>query len=199
MSIVSTIGLLIALPLITGESTCHPGCSEQFGSRGALQLVSARSAPKVSSVARPIQSSIRPVQATQPVEPVREANPVERVQRALAALGYDPGPIDGAMGPSTRGAIRAFENENDLEETGAVSEDLIARLEEAAAKKTAATEATPAENTSSAAATPASSQSSESASTSESSPEQDKTAVQGGGQQVESYDLGDLSDLNTFD
>lgn len=31
------------------------------------------------------------------------------IQKALAALGHDPGPLDGAMGPRTRRAVRAFQ------------------------------------------------------------------------------------------
>ena len=34
---------------------------------------------------------------------------VAAVQRALARLGYDPGPADGVLGPKTRVAIRAFQ------------------------------------------------------------------------------------------
>ena len=34
---------------------------------------------------------------------------VADVQRALARLGYDPGPADGVIGPKTRAAIRAFQ------------------------------------------------------------------------------------------
>jgi membrane-bound lytic murein transglycosylase B len=33
----------------------------------------------------------------------------EELQRRLIALGYDPGPVDGKVGPSTRAAIRAFQ------------------------------------------------------------------------------------------
>ena len=34
---------------------------------------------------------------------------VEAAQRMLAGLGFDPGPIDGLMGPRTRAAVRAFQ------------------------------------------------------------------------------------------
>src|SRR5690606_24112304 len=32
------------------------------------------------------------------------------IQRALAAAGYSPGPIDGIIGPRTREAVKAFQN-----------------------------------------------------------------------------------------
>lgn len=35
---------------------------------------------------------------------------VANIQRDLARLGYDPGPVDGQMGPRTRAAIARFEN-----------------------------------------------------------------------------------------
>lgn len=34
---------------------------------------------------------------------------IRELQTRLGRLGYDPGPIDGIVGPRTRGAIRAFE------------------------------------------------------------------------------------------
>jgi hypothetical protein len=33
---------------------------------------------------------------------------VREVQRALVAAGYDPGPIDGIMGPRTKSAVRKY-------------------------------------------------------------------------------------------
>jgi len=33
---------------------------------------------------------------------------VREVQQALLALGYDPGPIDGIMGPRTKSALRKY-------------------------------------------------------------------------------------------
>jgi peptidoglycan hydrolase-like protein with peptidoglycan-binding domain len=40
----------------------------------------------------------------------------------LAALGYDPGPIDGIAGPKTAAAVRAFQRNKDLEVDGIVGE-----------------------------------------------------------------------------
>jgi Putative peptidoglycan binding domain/CHAP domain len=45
---------------------------------------------------------------------------VRAVQRRLAALGFDPGPPDGAYGPSTERAVRALQTDAGLEADGVV-------------------------------------------------------------------------------
>lgn len=63
------------------------------------------------------------------------ADPAERAretQRLLAALGHDPGPIDGLMGRATGAAIGAFQREKGLPETRSLSDGLLAALREAA-------------------------------------------------------------------
>lgn len=54
---------------------------------------------------------------------------VRAVQAVLAKLGYAPGPVDGLMGEATSDAIRAFEIDRDLPETGEISQDLLDELE----------------------------------------------------------------------
>ena len=39
---------------------------------------------------------------------------VSRLQTALATKGYDPGPIDGVLGPDTMSAVSAFQRKNNL-------------------------------------------------------------------------------------
>jgi hypothetical protein len=46
---------------------------------------------------------------------------VEAVQQALRAAGYDPGPIDGLIGPQTRAAVRQLQQDNDLSPDGVIS------------------------------------------------------------------------------
>ena len=43
-----------------------------------------------------------------------------KVQTALSALGYDPGPVDGQVGPKTRAAVRAFQRDHKLLADGVV-------------------------------------------------------------------------------
>lgn len=57
---------------------------------------------------------------------------VRETQQRLNDLGYDAGPADGQMGPRTRSAIRAFEQDQGAPPTGAPSVDLVERLRAAA-------------------------------------------------------------------
>jgi hypothetical protein len=51
-----------------------------------------------------------------------------RVQSSLARAGYDPGPIDGAIGPQTRSAIEAFQADNGLPVTRDIDDSLLNAL-----------------------------------------------------------------------
>ncbi|HUG44731.1 MAG TPA: peptidoglycan-binding domain-containing protein [Acidobacteriota bacterium] len=47
---------------------------------------------------------------------------VREAQEKLSEKGFDPGPVDGLMGPQTRQAIRIFQRSNDLQESGRLDE-----------------------------------------------------------------------------
>lgn len=51
------------------------------------------------------------------------------LQRALAEAGYDPGPVDGALGPSTREAVASFQHDMGLRVTGAPDNQVVRILE----------------------------------------------------------------------
>ena len=53
---------------------------------------------------------------------------VSMAQRALAELGYDPGPTDGIMGEKTDLAVRAFQEQAGLEVDGQIRESLLEAL-----------------------------------------------------------------------
>ncbi len=70
-------------------------------------------------------------------DPVWESNAapantaaVRRVQSGLVRLGYDPGPVDGAIGQQTRSAIQDYQRDNDLLVDGRVSEQLAEHMDE---------------------------------------------------------------------
>ena len=60
-----------------------------------------------------------------------------RVQQALKAKNYDPGPIDGRMGPKTQGALKDFQQASGLKATGQLDSQTAEKL--GVAKTTAAT------------------------------------------------------------
>src|SRR5690606_18216257 len=53
------------------------------------------------------------------------------VQKKLAELGLFEGKVDGFYGPMTARAIRAFEERNGLEPTGALTSDIIDAIKRA--------------------------------------------------------------------
>lgn len=50
---------------------------------------------------------------------------VKGVQQALSELGYVPGAIDGAWGAKTARAVRAFQRDRDIAETGRITPELL--------------------------------------------------------------------------
>ncbi len=54
---------------------------------------------------------------------------VRRVQQWLDQSGYDPGPIDGLMGPRTRSAVRQLQGDNALTADGDISFELLDLLQ----------------------------------------------------------------------
>lgn len=70
------------------------------------------------------------VQRTASISPANDgySELIARVQRKLKRLGYDPGPIDGQLGPSTRAALRKFQRANNMEPTGEIEPGVLALL-----------------------------------------------------------------------
>lgn len=56
------------------------------------------------------------------------AQHTREAQQLLTDLGYDPGPIDGQYGRRTASAVKAFQRELGLEETGRIDQALIILL-----------------------------------------------------------------------
>jgi His-Xaa-Ser repeat protein HxsA len=65
-----------------------------------------------------------PTQNALPAMPGRSqrfASIVRRVQIALLAQGFYEGPINGAVGPATRAALRQFQRSRNIDETGTIT------------------------------------------------------------------------------
>ncbi|MDW3206933.1 MAG: peptidoglycan-binding protein [Alphaproteobacteria bacterium] len=87
--------------------------------------------PGGTSWTRP-QSKAAPPPADSPIAQPTAIGPppvtvaeIRTLQRNLGRLGYDPGPVDGIMGPATRRALRAYESARGLPVTGNATPDLL--------------------------------------------------------------------------
>ncbi len=56
--------------------------------------------------------------STVPVLSAQSSEIISKSQQALKDKGYDPGPVDGKMGPKTRAAVRSFQKKSDLPANG---------------------------------------------------------------------------------
>ena len=65
-------------------------------------------------------------------------------QEALKTQGFDPGPIDGHMGPRTRAALSDYQRKNDLPVTGMLDDATMAKLEVRSTRSTDVPAASPA-------------------------------------------------------
>ena len=60
--------------------------------------------------------------------PAQDADTITKVQKALKGKGFDPGSIDGLMGPRTSKALRDFQIQNDIQVTGEINKETLDRL-----------------------------------------------------------------------
>jgi peptidoglycan hydrolase-like protein with peptidoglycan-binding domain len=63
------------------------------------------------------------------VNPTYSRDLVVAVQRLIRADGFDPGPIDGLVGPRTRRAILAYQHNGGLPPTGEIDRALLVNLQ----------------------------------------------------------------------
>lgn len=62
-------------------------------------------------------------------ESVQTRTLVARIQAELSAIGFDAGPADGIIGTKTRDAIRAFQRQQKMTETGRPEADLLIKIQ----------------------------------------------------------------------
>jgi len=82
-------------------------------------------AMSLSFVAIPASSQVIP---PAPGKEIHSPQQVERAQQALRDKGQDPGPIDGIMGPRTKAAVKNFQREEGLRETGRLDSETMTKL-----------------------------------------------------------------------
>ncbi|HEY7203233.1 MAG TPA: peptidoglycan-binding domain-containing protein [Methylomirabilota bacterium] len=68
--------------------------------------------------------------ATRPGSPAQPApHYVREAQRALRDLGYEPGPVDGVIGPRTRAALAQYQRSERIVVTGRLDPETMVRLD----------------------------------------------------------------------
>ena len=100
-----------------------------IGELFALYLDEPLSKQGLPSAQRPASSSSEEVVASEARnQSERRSALTMEVQSRLAALGYDPGPIDGVSGQLTSAAIRKFQRDTNLPPDGKPTEELLGQL-----------------------------------------------------------------------
>lgn len=97
-----------------------------------VERVSQQTQPQPAPVTdnAPTSSISTQTSVPQPIPAEVTGNPTTfHIQKNLAKLGIFKEKVDGYYGPKTATAIRAFESQYGLESTGAVSEELLTKLE----------------------------------------------------------------------
>jgi peptidoglycan hydrolase-like protein with peptidoglycan-binding domain len=67
----------------------------------------------------------------QPLTPGTVGSQVKVLQRALAAVGFSPGSVDGDYGPSTQSALEKFQTAKGLTPDGVLGPATLAALQKA--------------------------------------------------------------------
>jgi len=87
----------------------------------------AREVPGVRSVKNELTYESRRREGPRVATPGSHAQ-VMAMQHALKDKGFDPGPIDGALGPRTTSALREYQKSENLTMTGKMDHDTAAKL-----------------------------------------------------------------------
>jgi peptidoglycan hydrolase-like protein with peptidoglycan-binding domain len=99
-----------------GQTTTEPGTSP--GNPQSTPGESPRTGP--DTMGRDVQ---RPTEGKQ-----ASSTQIRRAQEVLKSEGHNPGPIDGVMGPKTQEALRQFQRQENLQETGRLDRQTAEKL-----------------------------------------------------------------------
>ena len=78
---------------------------------------------------------VHPLQLTKPLEKDMNNEQVKNAQQILSSLGYEPGRKDGYFSSSTETAVKAFQQETDLQVNGRINDQTARALEQAVIKE----------------------------------------------------------------
>ena len=110
-------------PTTTSPSTPAPGTGATGQSKPSMGTTSA---PSGSSSAPSVGSTSK--SGTSMDGGAGSSEQVKAVQKALQDKGMDPGPIDGVLGPKTMAALKAFQKDQKLTESGRLDDQTREKL-----------------------------------------------------------------------
>lgn len=96
--------------------------------RAAAERVKRGLTPEQRDVAEKSAAAFRPATPNPSARPATAAGGVASAQRALQMLGYYRGPQDGQTSAALKGAIQAFQRDKNLQPTGNLDGETMARL-----------------------------------------------------------------------
>ncbi|MEX2199861.1 MAG: peptidoglycan-binding protein [Dongiaceae bacterium] len=109
------------IPMVSGEL--------DWKTRQAIQAYQSNSGIVVDGKAS--GNLLAKLRSSQGTDQNTRAGLVLAVQTRLNDLGYNAGPEDGVFGPTTRGAVRTFQNDNGIPVTGEITESLLKSVQQA--------------------------------------------------------------------
>ena len=89
--------------------------------------VSATKAVKARVQPAKVQTKAKSTFIDNPATPLTRENAVFRIQKALQQRGYNPGTLDGRLGPTTVKALTSFQESKGLK-TGTLNKDTLRAL-----------------------------------------------------------------------
>jgi Putative peptidoglycan binding domain len=102
-----------------------------FGKAGILRLHTLRDTVRDfvdQFINAYLSVSPRPAGSAAPSSPSPRPDLVRQVQERLLIVGYNPGTLDGTLGPQTRDALRWFQNAKGLKTTGDLDDPTLNAL-----------------------------------------------------------------------
>lgn len=126
--------VLIVYNAVAGQDGRHRDLVSRLSDlekQGALPiLIGAGEFDSRPSTRRQVSIEVPAPPAQEPrAEAIAPTLDVRSVQEGLARLGYAPGPADGNLGPKTRDAIRLYERDRNLNQTGMITPELMEELQ----------------------------------------------------------------------
>ena len=120
----------LPLPQIsTVEPETAPVAEASQASDALVTAEPAEPAPQVAAESQPATAAMAPAQEDEPTQGNRQ---IFLIQKILRGMGYDPGPVDGQIGPRTTSAIQTYQQRAGLEADGQPSAALLEHMIHAA-------------------------------------------------------------------